>query len=105
MFWACHVKGAQYGIDDTKVCVGLSKVSLKEAQSSLQKTSTWIKKFGKGWQEWKRSCIIIGQHAKMLKTPVKTQFASHVILFQETLKYYNVISILLWTTTSYSFIL
>jgi hypothetical protein len=29
----------------------------------------------------------------MLKIPIKTQFVSQVILFQETLEYYNVISI------------
>jgi len=40
MFWACHVKSNQYDIDDTKVCVDLSEVNLKEVQSSLQKTIT-----------------------------------------------------------------
>jgi hypothetical protein len=38
MFWACHVKSNQYATDNIKVCVDLSKVNLKEVQSSLQKT-------------------------------------------------------------------
>jgi hypothetical protein len=38
----------QSTIDDTKVCANLSKVNLKEVQSSLQKTIIWTNKFGKG---------------------------------------------------------
>jgi hypothetical protein len=40
-------KVAQYANGDTNVCVGFSKVSLKEARSSLYKTITWEKKYGK----------------------------------------------------------
>jgi hypothetical protein len=38
MFWACHVKGSPNVIDDTNVYVKFSNISLKQAQSSLQKT-------------------------------------------------------------------
>jgi hypothetical protein len=31
-------------------------VSLKDAQSTLQKTITWTKKLGKGRQEWEVAC-------------------------------------------------
>jgi hypothetical protein len=68
-------KVAQYAIDDIKVSTGFFEVSLKGVQASLQKTITWTKKFGKGRQEWKDSCIIVGLPPRMLKTPVKTRFA------------------------------
>jgi hypothetical protein len=38
MFWPCHVKGNPICYNDVKVCIGFSKVNLKEVQSSLQKT-------------------------------------------------------------------
>ncbi len=41
-------KCCQYAIDDFKVCVSLTSISIKEAQSILQKTFTWTKKSGKG---------------------------------------------------------
>jgi hypothetical protein len=41
-------KVAQYANDDIIVCVGFSKASLKQAQSSLYKAITWTKKCGKG---------------------------------------------------------
>jgi hypothetical protein len=51
-------KEAQYVTNNNNVCVGFSEASLKEVQSSLQKTITWIKFFDKGWQEWKELCIV-----------------------------------------------
>jgi hypothetical protein len=84
-------KVTQYVVDDTKVCVRFSKVNLKEVQSLLQKTL--LEKNEKGRQKWKEPCIIVRLLANMLRIPIKIQFVSHVILFQETLEYYNVISI------------
>jgi hypothetical protein len=52
-------KVAQYAIDDTKTCAKFSEVSLKEVQSSLQKTITWTKKSRKGKAKWKGSYIIV----------------------------------------------
>jgi hypothetical protein len=86
-------KANQYLTNKNNVCVGFSKVSLKEVQFSLQKTITWINVFGKGRQEWKKSCSVGRLFAKMLKTLMKTSFASQVILFCETLEYWNVIVI------------
>ncbi len=86
-------KATQYFIDDTKVCTGFLKMSPKGAQTSLQKIVAWTKKFGKGRQKWKDSCIIVGLPSKMLKILVKTKFASQVIFFQETLTYQDAISI------------
>jgi hypothetical protein len=45
-------KCCQFAIDDTKVCVGLVLISIKLAQSILQKTIISTPKNGKGWQEW-----------------------------------------------------
>jgi RNase H-fold protein (predicted Holliday junction resolvase) len=83
----------QYAIDDAKVYQGFSKISLKAIQTSLQKTITWTKKLRKGKQEWKNVYIIVGLPTRMLKTPMKTQFASKVILLKKTLEYQNEISI------------
>jgi hypothetical protein len=41
-------KVAQYTTDDIKMCARFSKVILKGVQTSLQKTISWTKKFGKG---------------------------------------------------------
>jgi hypothetical protein len=38
----------QYVIDDSKVSIGLTSISIKECLSILQKTITWTKKIGKG---------------------------------------------------------
>ncbi len=38
-------KGCQYAMDDFKVCASLISVSIKEAQSILQKPITWTKKW------------------------------------------------------------
>jgi hypothetical protein len=43
-------------LDDSKVCVGLFSISIKEAQFILQKTITWTKKSDKGCQKWQKAC-------------------------------------------------
>jgi hypothetical protein len=40
-------KCCQYATNDSKVCVGLTSISIKEAQSILENTITWTKKSGK----------------------------------------------------------
>jgi hypothetical protein len=60
-------KVAQYANDDINVCVGFSKASLKVVQSSLYKTITSTKTFGKGGVDGKESCIITRLLAKMLR--------------------------------------
>jgi hypothetical protein len=37
-------------MNNSKVCVGVPFISIKEAKSILQKTIIWTKKSGKGWQ-------------------------------------------------------
>jgi hypothetical protein len=37
----------QYATNDLKVCGGMKEVSIKEVQSSLQKTIIWTKKMGR----------------------------------------------------------
>jgi hypothetical protein len=93
--WFGHAMSevAQYATDDTKMCAKYLEVNLKEVQSSLQKTITWTKQPRKGKAKWKGSCIIARLLAKMLKALVKIQSATCVILFRETLKYQNAISI------------
>jgi hypothetical protein len=43
--------------------------------------------------EWKYICNLLGFPTRILKTLVKTWFASHVILSQESFKYQDAISI------------
>ncbi len=42
------IKTCQYVMNDDKVLMGLSLVSVKDVQTSLQKRITWTKKLGKG---------------------------------------------------------
>jgi hypothetical protein len=69
MFWACHVKNkVQYVIDNNKVYVGFSKVIMKKKSIFIVKDHYLDKKIGKGWQEWKESCIVTSLIVKMMKT-------------------------------------
>ncbi|KAG0573230.1 hypothetical protein KC19_VG160100 [Ceratodon purpureus] len=86
-------KVCQYATTEEKVCVGMKKVSLKTAQKSLQSCITWTKKSGVGRSEWNKACIEAGVPSRKLKTPVKTRFASKVVLFQEMLEYADAINI------------
>ncbi len=90
-----HVRSkvASYATNDSKVCGGLTKVNLKQAQVALQKTNTLTKKIAKGLQEWKNVYICVSFPTKILKTHVKTHFASQVIIFQKTFQYMDFISI------------
>ena len=69
------------------MCKGMKEVSLKNAQKSLQSCITWTKKLGKGRQEWDKACIDVRL------PPMKTRFASKVVLCQETQEYADAISI------------
>jgi hypothetical protein len=72
----------------------MKEVSIKEVQSSLQKIITWTKKSGKGRHEWVKVCRdAFLHHPRKLKTPIKTQFASKVILFKETLELKDAINL------------
>jgi hypothetical protein len=86
-------KTCQYATNDVILYYGFQEVNLKATQSALHKTITWMKKSGKGRSKWKQTCFNIGLSHQKLKTPVKTRFASEVILFQETLKYQDAINL------------
>jgi hypothetical protein len=86
-------KQCQYAYNDTNVCVGFWEVNLKATHSTLHKTITWIKKFGKGHNEWQKACIDAGISHQKMKTLVKTKFANKVIIFQKTLEYWDTINL------------
>jgi len=71
-------KACQYGTKDIVLCARMRCVSLNNAQATLQIIITWTKKFGKGIINWYKVCVEVGFLAKI---PVKTQFASKVVLF------------------------
>jgi hypothetical protein len=75
-------KGVKYAMNDDKVLMGLTLVSVIYVQSSLQK-----KLLRKRRLEWKNACIGNGMRHRKLKTPVKTKFANKVIMFEETLEF------------------
>jgi hypothetical protein len=52
-----------------------------------------MKKSGKGRHEWHKACLDNNMPPQKLKTPMKTRFAFHVILFQETLEFKHTISL------------
>jgi hypothetical protein len=53
-------KVCQYPINDTNLCVGMKEVLLKDAQATLQKTSTWINKSNNGKKHWDKVYIVVG---------------------------------------------
>jgi hypothetical protein len=65
-------KTTQNAIDNIKRCERFLKVSLKEAQSSLEETITWIKNYKMGRLKLKESCTIVWLFVKMLRTLMKT---------------------------------
>jgi hypothetical protein len=66
-------KACQYGITKEKVCSNLKYVSIKSAQANLQKCINWLKKSGKGKQEWNKACLETRIQPKKLNTPIKTR--------------------------------
>jgi hypothetical protein len=60
-------KATQYAIDDVKVCSGFTKVRLKGAQTSLQKSIAWIKNLGKGGSSGKIPTLLFGYHLECWK--------------------------------------
>jgi hypothetical protein len=70
----------------TRFSKSLMQVNVKDAQVTLQKSITWTKKSSKGRQEWEKACIECGLLPQKCKTPIKTRFASKVIMFEETLE-------------------
>ena len=75
-------KACQYAIVENKVYLKMKEVSLIDAQTILQKTITWTKKSTKGRQEWDTACVKASLPTRRLKTPMKTRFASKVVLFK-----------------------
>lgn len=80
-------KACQYATNDVKVCFGFREVLVTDVQASLQKTTTWTKKIGKGRIEWNKACVDSSLRPRKLKTLVKIRFASKVIMFEETLEF------------------
>jgi hypothetical protein len=62
-------------------------VIVKDAQTCLQKTITWTKKFEKGRQKQEKTCVESGLLPCKLKTPIKTTFASKIIMFEECIEF------------------
>ncbi len=50
-------KACQYATTKEEVCKDLRYVLIKDAQGDLQKCITWPKEFGKGRQEWEKTCV------------------------------------------------
>jgi hypothetical protein len=61
-------KACQYGTVKENVCKNLKYISIKPIQTDLQKCITWLKKSGKGRQEWNKACVETGIHPKKLNT-------------------------------------
>ncbi len=81
--WFGHVllsKTCQYVINDKNIFNVLLQVSVKDAQSILQKTITWTNKYGK------KLALNVGCHFE-IKNPIKTKFSSKVIMFQKTMEF------------------
>jgi len=66
----------------------MKEVLIKGTQAALQKTIKWTKKSGKGCIEWEKTCIQAGLPPRVLKTPVKTRFASRYVFSRTTFLFY-----------------
>ncbi len=53
-------------------------MSIKNAQSNIQKCITWLKKFGKGKQEWNKECMDARIDPRKLNTLVNTMLHFYV---------------------------
>jgi len=71
----------------------MKEILFKYAHGSLLKINTCIKKFEEGKLRLDKACIEASSPIQKLKTPMKTWFASKVILLQETLKNIDAIKI------------
>jgi hypothetical protein len=66
----------------------MKELNVAKVQNDLQKTITWMKKLGKGRQDWEFACKEIGLRPWKLKKSIKIRFVSRVVIFQETLEYF-----------------
>jgi hypothetical protein len=64
-------KVCQYVTTDEKMCKSLKYVFVKAIQTNLQKNIAWHKKFGRGRQEWTKTCFDFGIHRRKLNILVK----------------------------------
>jgi hypothetical protein len=71
-------KACQYGTTKEKVCKNMRFMSIKNAQSNIQKCITWLKKFGKGKQEWNKECMDARIDPRKLNTLVNTMLHFYV---------------------------
>ncbi len=62
----------------------------KNLKLICKKTITWTKKSRKGKHEWEKACIESKKTTLEIETHVKTRFVSKVIMFEETLKFKQV---------------
>ncbi len=51
----------------------LKYVFIKSTQAHLQKSIIWLKKFGKGRQEWNEACFETIIWPRKLNIPIKTK--------------------------------
>ncbi len=66
-------KACQYVITNEKVCSNFKFISIKSTKSYLQKCIIWLKKFGKGRQEWNKACSNSNLPPRKLNSLVKTR--------------------------------
>ncbi len=74
-------KVCQYAINEDVVCQGMKEIFLKKSQSTFQKTIMWMKKSGKGRQEWETTRHQVVLPPWKLKILVKTKFVLEVVFF------------------------
>jgi hypothetical protein len=71
-------KCCKYAIDNIKVYIGLTSISIKNL---FCKNHHLDPKKWKGRQEWQKTCLDMGICPHKFQTPLKTRFVSKVILF------------------------
>ncbi len=78
-------KACQYFTNDDKVFMGLKQVSVKDAQSRIQKIITWTKKSKKERQEWRKlvfkagCCLASSRHLSKQDLQAKSLCLKNVL--------------------------
>ncbi len=94
MFGVCMFKCCQDCTNDSKVCDGLTFISIKGIQSiCIKLLITCTKKGGKGWQEWHKACMAIGVSTQKLKIIIKFSLLPKWFFLKNGISTHN---LLLW---------
>jgi len=81
LFGHVFSKACQYVITNETFYRNLKFISIKSAQSDLQKCITWHKNFGNNKQGWNKACLDFNLSLRKLNSPMKTWSLFNLLQF------------------------